>query len=78
MNSRESSIKASKNQFRCVVEQRVLQAKKKVEPQPLSVEEEAIAQALAIKKAAKKAAGFAAFQARKAEKKRLRSKHHSE
>ena len=31
MNSRESSIKASKNQFRAVVEERVKVAKKKAE-----------------------------------------------
>jgi hypothetical protein len=77
MNNRESSIKASKNQFRTVVEERVKMAKKKAEPQPLSAEEQAFADAKAMEKAVKKAAGFAAFLAKKAERKRLRSKHHA-
>jgi hypothetical protein len=77
MNNRESSIKASKNQFRCIVDERVKLAKKKAEPEPLTAEEQAFADAMAIQKAAKKAAGFAAFLAKKAERKRLRSKHHA-
>jgi len=77
MNNRESSIKASKNQFRAVVEERVKVAKKKAEPQPLTAEEQAFADAKALEKAMKKAAGFAAFLAKKAERKRLRSKHHA-
>jgi hypothetical protein len=76
MNNRESSTKASKNQFRCVVEERVTKAKKKAEPEPLTAEQQAAVDAKALEKAAKKAAGFAAFQAKKAERKRLRSKHH--
>lgn len=78
MNNRESSSKASKNQFRGVVEERVAKAKKKAEPEPLSPEELLEAEAKAAQKAAQKAAGFAAFQAKKAERKRLRSKHHAE
>jgi hypothetical protein len=74
MNNRESSSKVSKNQFRLVVEQRIFIAKKKAEPEPLSQEEQVLAEA----KAQAKAAGFLAWQARKAEKKRLRSKHHVE
>ena len=76
MNSRESSIKASKNQFRAVVEERVKVAKKKAEPEPLSPKEQEEKEARLIAKALAKAAGFAAFQAKKAERKRLRSKHH--
>jgi len=77
MNNRESSLKVSKNQFRLVVEQRIFIAKKKAEPEPLSQEEQALAEARAQAKAQAKAAGFAKWQAKKAEKKRLRSKHHS-
>ena len=76
MNNRESSSKASKKQFRGVVEQRLTAAKKKAEPEPLSAEELAAAEAKAAAKAAQKAAGFAEFQRKKAERKRLRSKHH--
>ena len=76
MNNRESSSKASKNQFRCVVEQREMAAKKKAEPEPLTAEEPEAADARAVEKAIKKAAGLVAFQAKKAERKRLRSKHH--
>jgi hypothetical protein len=77
MNNRESSVKASKNQFRGVVEERVAKAKKKAEPEPLSVEEQVAAEATAAAKAKAKAEGFARFQAKKAERKRLRSKHHA-
>ena len=77
MNNRESSIKASKNQRRALVEERVAAAKKKAEPEPLTAEEQAEADARAADKAAAKAAGFAAFQAKKAERKRLRSKHYA-
>jgi lipoate-protein ligase A len=78
MNNRESSSKASKNQFRGVVEERVAKAKKKAEPEPLTAEELAAAEAKAAQKAAQKAAGFAEFQRKKAERKRLRAKHHAE
>jgi hypothetical protein len=74
MNNRESSSKVSKNQFRLVVEQRICIAKKKAEPEPLSQEEQALADTAAQKKVLAKAAGFLAWQAKKAEKKRLRSK----
>ena len=77
MNNRESSIKASKNQRRALVEERVAAAKKKAEPEPLSAEEQAEADAVALAKAAAKARGFAAFQQKKAERKRLRSKHYA-
>jgi hypothetical protein len=77
MNNRESSSKVSKNQFRLVVEQRICIAKKKAEPEPLSQEEQVNADAKAQAKAQAKAIGFLAWQAKKAEKKRLRSKHHS-
>ena len=78
MNNRESSSKVSKNQFRLLVEERIFIAKKKAEPEPLSEEDQALADAAAQKKARAKAAGFAKWQAKKAEKKRLRSKHHVE
>ena len=74
MNNRESSIKASKNQRRAVVEERV--ARQKAKPEPLTAEEQAAANAKAAAKAQAKAEGFARFQAKKAERKRLRSKHH--
>ena len=74
MNNRESSSKVSKNQFRIVVEKRIIIAKKKAEPEPLSQEQQAKLEA----KAQAKAAGFLAWQAKKAEKKRLRSRHHVE
>ena len=45
MNNRESSIKASKNQHRVLVEERVAMAKKKAEPEPLTAEEQAEADA---------------------------------
>ena len=78
MNNRESSVKASKNQFRDVVDERIAKAKKKAEPEPLTDQQQLDLEAKATKKAAEKAAGFALFQAKKAERKRLRSKHHVE
>lgn len=77
MNNRESSIKASKNQRRALVEERVVAAKKKAEPEPLTAEEQAEVDTRAADKATAKAAGFAAFQQKKAERKRLRSKHYA-
>ena len=65
MNARESSLKASKNQFRVMVDQRVAAARVIKEKRVLSPE-----------KLAEKAAGFAAWQAKKAMRKRLRCKHH--
>ena len=65
MNARESSFKSSKNQFRVLVDQRVSAARIVKEKRVLSPE-----------KLAEKAAGFAAWQAKKAQRKRLRSKHH--
>lgn len=76
MNNRESSTKTSKNQFRGMVDDKKAVAKKKAEPEPLSPEEQAVANRKAAEKAAQKAAGLAAFEAKKAERKRLRSKHH--
>jgi lipoate-protein ligase A len=76
MNNRESSSKANKNQLRGLIEERIAKAKKKAEPPPLSKEEIAIAEKNALEKAAKKAIGRAIFEAKKAERKRLRSKHH--
>ena len=78
MNNRESSVKASKNQFRAVVDQRITKAKKKAEPEPLTAEQQALAEAKALAKSQAKAEGFARFQEKKAERKRLRSKHHAE
>uniref|UniRef100_A0A6C0ANR6 Uncharacterized protein n=1 Tax=viral metagenome TaxID=1070528 RepID=A0A6C0ANR6_9ZZZZ len=66
MNNRESSVKASKNQFRIIVQQRIASAK--------PIKEEKV---ITPEKLAAKAAGFAAWQAKKAERKRLRSKHHA-
>lgn len=66
MNARESSLKASKNKFREFVGQRVTVARVEKEKKVISPE-----------KLAAKAAGFAAWQARKAERKRLRSKHYN-
>ena len=65
MNARETSLKASKNQFRVIVDQRISAAKIVKEKRVLSPE-----------KLAEKAAGFEAWQAKKAMRKRLRSKHH--
>lgn len=76
MNNRESSIKATKNQRRAVVEERVAAAKQKAQPEPLTADEQAVADAKALAKARAKAEGFARFQEKKAERKRLRSKHH--
>jgi hypothetical protein len=77
MNNRESSTKASKNQRRAVVEERVAAARQKAKPEPLSAEEQAAADAKVAAKAKAKAEGFARFQEKKAERKRLRSKHHA-
>ena len=77
MNNRESSTKASKNQRRAVVEQRVAAAKQKAKPEPLTAEEQVAADAKAAAKAQAKAEGFARFQEKKAERKRLRCKHHA-
>ena len=77
MNNRESSIKASKNKLRGILEERVAVAKQKAKPDPLSAEEQVAADAKAIAKAQAKADGFARFLAKKAERKRLRSKHHT-
>jgi len=76
MNNRESSIKASKNKLRGILEERVAVARQKAQPEPLSPEEQVAADAKAIAKAQAKAEGFARFLAKKAERKRLRSKHH--
>lgn len=77
MNNRQPSSKASKNQFRGMVDERVAKAKKKAEPEPLTPEEQALVEKRIQEKAQAKAIGFAAFQAKKAERKRLRSKHHT-
>ena len=77
MNNRESSIKASKNKLRGILEERVAVAKQKAKPEPLSLEEQAATDAKASAKAQAKAEGFARFLAKKAERKRLRSKHHA-
>ena len=77
MNNRESSIKASKNKLRGILEERVAVARQKAKPEPLSPEEQVAADAKASAKAQAKAEGFARFLAKKAERKRLRSKHHA-
>jgi hypothetical protein len=77
MNNRESSIKASKNKLRGILEERVAVARQKAKPVPLTAEEQMAADAKASAKAQAKAEGFARFLAKKAERKRLRAKHHT-
>ena len=64
MNNRESSNKAIKNQFREIITQRIISSRVPKEKRVISPE-----------KAAEKEAGYVRWQAKKAEKKRLRSKH---
>jgi len=72
MNNRESSIRARKNKLRELVQQRIAVAKEKARPPPLTAEQ----QLEAVAKAAAKALRFKAWEAKKLERKRLRSKHH--
>jgi hypothetical protein len=76
MNNRESSTKVSKNKLRVLVEERVAAAKEKAKPPPLTPEQQLVVDANAVAKARDKALRFAAWEAKKKERKRLRSKHH--
>ena len=76
MNNRELSTRARKNKLREFVNQRIAIAKEKAKPEPLSHEKQLEADAKALAKAKAKALGFAAWEAKKLERKRLRSKHH--
>jgi hypothetical protein len=68
MNSREHTIKASKNKFSAFVEDRKAQAKAKVQK---------VKKVLSPEKIAEKEAGLQAFLEKKAMRKRLRAKAHA-
>lgn len=68
MNRRENSQKSTKNQFSTFVDDRKIQAKDK-DPK--------VKKEISPEKLAQKEAGYEAFLAKKAERKRLRSKGHA-